>query len=561
VRLWDTATAKQLQCLEGHTARVTMVAFSPDGRHIASASEDKTVRIWDIGTGRTAFEFKQHQFPVWGVAFSPDGESVASVSLGKDRVYFAKGEAIVWKTFTGKRLFERTGQGLSSVALSPDGRRLAVSGAIPSHRNEPIFCIRIWSLPGGDNETVLEGHRDIIRHIAFSPDGKQLVSSSIDQTVKLWDAATAEEFFTFHEEAAAYSAAFSPDGLRIASGSADHTVKLWAPPGNGPRTLGPGEQRDAREKGGFNVAYSPDGRCIASGTSFILDAISGKQYMRLHGEGYRMAWSPDGKRVATGNLLWDLDSGTGPRQLESPNLPENSDGGLFATGTAFSPDGKFLAGVLKGNTVGVWNVITGRPLHMLPTLTNYASCVAFSPDSQRLAVGTATAATQGSETLRIWDIATGKVVLTPEECLTGVNDVSFSPDGTLLAAAACNYQGINGEVRIWNAATGELYYTLRGHPNCVWGVAFSPDGKRLASAGGGDLRFRRTSVTGEVKIWDMLTGQAVCTLLGYKRTVIGVSFSPDGRRLATSSRDGTVKIWDGTPLAETPTQDDRPADE
>jgi WD40 repeat protein/serine/threonine protein kinase len=557
VRLWDTATGEQLFCLEGHTAHVTSVAFSPDGRHIASGSEDKTVRIWDTDRRRTAFEFKEHKFPVGGVAFSPDGKNVGSVSLGSESGY-TRGEAIVWDTFTGKRIFEQEGKGFHSsegftgLAFSPDGKRLATNGVF-SHQTR---FIKIWSLSGGDNATGLEGHRDIVHNVAFSPDGKRLVSSSSDQTVKIWDTATAKEVFTFHDETATLSTAFSPDGLRLASGSADHTVKLWAPPDNGPRTLAPG-------KTCYNVAFSPDGRRFANGgiDAVIWDTITGKRYVSLprsdNANVYgRVAWSPDGNHVAIGRHVWDSTFGTADWRLESPKVPNRTN---YGAGTAYSLDGKFLAGVLSVGHVGVWDVNTGRLLHLLPTLSNHASCVSFSPDSQRLAVGNALQYNQGLDALQIRDVATGKVILTPEECFTGVNDVTFSPDGTLLAAATCNYMGINGEMRIWNAATGQLIYTLRGHPNCVWGVAFSSDGKRLASAGGKDWGASQTN-PGEVKIWDMLTGQEVCTLHGHNRSVFGVSFSPDGRRLATSSGDGTVKIWDGTPLAAIPERERTPAD-
>jgi WD40 repeat protein/serine/threonine protein kinase len=453
VRLWDTATGTQLCCFEGHTAHVTSVAFSPRGRHLASGSEDKTVRIWNLDTGRTAFEFKKHQFPVQGVAFSPDGKSVGSVSLGnvrpRDTISEAHGETILWDIFTGKSLFEHDDKsgdwgnsvGFSSVTFSPDGRRFAI-GCVGNR------FIRILSLPGGEYDKVLDGHRDIIRNLAFSPDGKQVISSSSDQTVKIWDVATAKVNFTLHEEAAVFCAAFSPDGSRIASGSADHTVKLWALPGNGLRTLAPG--------GGYNVAFSPDGRRIASsgGRIVIWNTVSAKQYIVLPGRSYgRLAWSPDGARIAIGSEVWDSASGKPDPHLKDPHVSNNP---CFGAGTAFSRDSKFLAGVLNENTVGVWNAITGRLLHELLPFMNYASCVAFSPDSQRLAVGSTIPNTRGLETLQIMDIATGKVVLTPEECLTGVNDVSFSPDGTLLAAAACNYGGNNGEVRIWNAATGQL---------------------------------------------------------------------------------------------------------
>jgi WD40 repeat protein len=156
-------------------------------------------------------------------------------------------------------------------------------------------------------------------------------------------------------------------------------------------------------------------------------------------------------------------------------------------------------------------------------------------------------------------VATGKVALTPEApegFLHGVNSVAFSPDGKLLAAAVGNYGGggASGEVRVWDAATGQPVCNLRGHSECVWGVAFSPDGKRLASACG---RWDRGRVPGDVKIWDIQTAQELCTLRGHTDTVFGVSFSPDGRRLATAGRDG-LKIWDGTPLAETPSSQDTP---
>jgi WD40 repeat protein len=187
--------------------------------------------------------------------------------------------------------------------------------------------------------------------------------------------------------------------------------------------------------------------------------------------------------------------------------------------------------------------------------------VAFSVDGRYLATGSSLQYSLNSRALQIWDLATEKVALVPEGFLAGVNGLAFSPDGKLLAAAVGNYNGLSpGVVCVWEAATGQPIYNLLGHPSCVWCVAFSPDGKRLASAGGKLGMFKRLIVPGEVKIWDIETGQEICTLRGHKGTVYGVSYSPDGRHLATSSDDGTVIIWDGTPLAETPTHDDRPAD-
>jgi WD40 repeat protein/serine/threonine protein kinase len=555
VRLWDTATGKQLCCLEGHTEHVTSIAFSPDGRHLASGSEDKTVRIWDIDTSRTAFEFKAHKFPVRGVAFSPDGKSVGSVSLD---IQEPRGEAIVWDRLTGNRLFNQNGaRGVgeevwTSVAFSPNGRQLAAGGfrRRANASKLPQFVVRIWDLAREGHDGLLEGHKGIIRNVCFSPDGKQLISASFDETVKIWDVAAAKEIYTFHDETAVFSAAFSPDGLRIASGSLDNTVKLWAPAGKTARTIG-------QERPVNSVEFSPDGRRVAcvlqnKGTIIISDITSGKETLRFECGGLyrygRVTWSPDGKRVAVGGKIWDVPTGAADRQLDHFGERWSYAGG----GTAFSRDGRLLASVHNTSTVGVWDVSTWTCLHKLRT-RQFASCVAFSADGKHLAVGNATAFAPISETLRIWDLTKVKVSLALEGMIAGVNGVAFSPNGKLLAAAVGDYYGVSpGEVRVWDAATGTPIYIFNNYSQCVWNVAFSPDGKRLASAGGKGWAGCKEITPGEVKIWDMLTGREVCTLHGHKQSVLGVNFSPDGRRLATSSADGTVMIWDGTPLAETP---------
>ena len=131
--------------------------------------------------------------------------------------------------------------------------------------------------------------------------------------------------------------------------------------------------------------------------------------------------------------------------------------------------------------------------------------------------------------------------------------LAFSPDGKLLAAAMGDYQdaGSNlARIRVWNTATWQVVYNLRGHSGCAWSVSFNPSGKRLASAGG--QNWTQPGRIGEAKLWDVSTGEEVMTILNEKGAVYGVAFSPDGRYLATASSDGVFKLWDGTPVAETP---------
>jgi WD40 repeat protein len=138
--------------------------------------------------------------------------------------------------------------------------------------------------------------------------------------------------------------------------------------------------------------------------------------------------------------------------------------------------------------------------------------------------------------------------------------VSFSPDGKRLAAATGYYSSREpGEVRVWDKTDGRELFLFKGHTDCVWSVSFSLDGRRLVSASG--AYSSKGPGSGEVKIWEMITGQELGTLSGHNSTIYSAAFSPCGRRLATASADGTVKIWDGTPLAETPGRDARPGDD
>jgi uncharacterized protein with WD repeat len=187
-----------------------------------------------------------------------------------------------------------------------------------------------------------------------------------------------------------------------------------------------------------------------------------------------------------------------------------------------------------------------------------ATCVAFSPDSRFLAAGWARpdAGFIPPGVLRVWNLTTGQEVSQFHGIRYGIWKVIFSPDGRRLAAAIGYFGDFGfGTVKVWDTANWEEIATLRGYSAGVWGLSFSPDGKRLATASG--FYRHRQSHVGQVKIWDTVTWHELITLEAPAAGIIGVDFSPDGRRLATASRNetsrnDTVKIWDGTPLAETP---------
>jgi WD40 repeat protein/tRNA A-37 threonylcarbamoyl transferase component Bud32 len=554
LRLWDTATAREIRTFKGHASTVWSVAFSPDGKQLASASHDETVRLWDSATGQEILTLKGHRGRVSSVAFSPDGSRLAS--SGWD------GTVRLWDPLSGKELqcFKGDTYGVYSVAFSPDGNRLAAgcdSG-----------MVKLLKLGSSFDAETLSGHQLAVRSVAFSRDGKRLASGSSDHTVKLWDTTTGQEVLTLKAQSGqVLSVAFSFDGNQVVTGGEDGTVRLWdLATGQEGRILKghtgpvssvvfcPGSRRLA--SGGDHtvnlwrptacpdtlafdtnsgwvscIAFSPDGKQLASaGPGYrpvrIWDAATGQLLLSLKGHAgsvRRVAYSPDGKRLASASedksvKLWD--SATGQELL---TLKGNISTVLCV---AFSPDGNQLAAGSDDGTVKLWDPATGREGPAVQRQSGPVWSVAFSPDGKRLA-----SAGSGS-TLKLWDTATGQELLSLKGHRGEVVSVTFHPDGRRLASGSEDQT-----IKLWDVSLGQNSATLYGHHGTVYSLAFSPDGKRLAS-GSGDRK---------VMLWDTATGQEVLTLEGLRSPVMSVRFNPDGKQLAACYFEG-VNVWDAAPL-------------
>lgn len=249
VKIWDAQSGVLKRTLTGHSDKVLAVAYSPDGKTLASGSIDRTVKIWDAQTGALKQNLIGHGNAVWSVAYSPDGKTLASGSMDK--------AVKLWDAQTGASKLTMVGHvgGIYAVAYSPDGKTLASGGDDDT--------VMLWDAQSGALKQTLTGHRSHVLSVAFSPDGKTLASGSRDNTVKLWDVQTGTSKLTLigHRNHI-YSVAYSLDGTTLASASWDYTVNLWDARTGALKQTITGHSTNVNA-----VAFSPDGKTLASAST------------------------------------------------------------------------------------------------------------------------------------------------------------------------------------------------------------------------------------------------------------------------------------------------------
>ncbi|MEU0070810.1 AAA family ATPase [Streptomyces sp. NPDC006332] len=543
VRLWDVSDPTRPEPLgkplTGHTSWVSSAVFSPDGATLASASDDGTVRLWNVRDPRhprpLGAPLTGHDGTIYLIAFSPDGRTLASAGDDQTVRLWDVGDPSRPKAIGA---LTSPDDAVRAVAFSPDGRTLAAGGDDDT--------IRLWDTSDPRHpvpiDKVLTGHTDLVHSVTFSPDGKTLASGGADNTVRLWDVADPRHAAPLGTPLAGHtgpiwSVAFSPDGSTLAAASEDSTASLWnvSDPAYPSQV---GEPLAGSNGEMYALGFSPDGRTLATG--------SGDNTVRLWSIptsdmiGRIGAFRPDGRVLVTvardGRIrLWNVRDPDRPVLLGEPFKPGDGEVSVLA----FSPDGRTLAVQTGRRSVRLWNVTDpARPVAYGPPITlrtRIVAALAFSPDGHTLATA------HDERTIQLWNVSDPSRPRPLGKPLSGhtgyVNSLAFSPDSHTLASA-----GADGTVRLWNVAdprhAARLGAPLRGHLGPINKLVYSPDGHTVASG----------SDDGTVRLWDVTDPRKATRLgsplTGHTEAVVSLTFSQDGRRLASGGNDNTVRLWD-----------------
>jgi WD40 repeat protein/serine/threonine protein kinase len=458
-RLWDLATGRLLATCRGHASKVVSAAFRPDGARLVTTSSDGTVRQWDAATGREVEPpYDRHSGDVAAAVYSPDGQWIASAGTDRTvRVWRARGRRDV------AVLHGHTGP-VVGVAFAPDGRRLASMSYL--HRIAPMEdgTVRIWDVDPRATLPVLRGHTSYVYPVAFSPDGRWIASGGWDGKIWIWDARTGEACARLDNGDLVRTLAFSPNGSRLVSKGHDR-LKFWE--------VATGRRLEEIPVALDNlaVAFHPDGQTLAaldvSGGATVFNSATGAVVARLRlGVGHdskALAYSPDGRWLA----------GTSPdqktvclfdAQTYEPSAQFRGHDGIIRA-VAFAPDGSRIASCGQDRTVRVWP-IDGGACQVLPGHTDEVFAVAFHPDGRRLA------SAGRDRAVWLWDLARGEEVARLQGHTSYVWSLAFSPDGATLASGSGDFT-----VRLWDTAPLKVRHEARREAE-----ALRPEAERLVES-------------------------------------------------------------------------------
>lgn len=556
LHLWDAATGKEIRwpCPEIES-KIKSLAFVPDGKSLVLACLQKdSIQFWDVNTGERLNRPIQHE-EASAVRFSPDGKTLATIGRSDNTVR-------LWDTASGRCLHKLPGSVFygHTLAFSPDSKLLAV-------RDVNLKDVCLWEVAAGKLRHRLCGHAKDVDALSFAADGRMLASGAEDRTIRLWETASGKEVCRKKvDQHSASVLAFLAGGRTLAYRDDDYrTIRLWhAAAGQQGRVL-------ARHDDSIDcLCLSPDGRVLAAagegGTVRLWDVATGKELLPSEAHHDRInsaAWSPDGRVIATAGddrtiRFWDAATGKPLRRLGANETTK---------GVAFSPDGRMLASFGDGETIRMWETASPSKRRVLQGNAILGGDPIFGPE-RKLYVSEYFAAT-----VHLWDLDRQREIR-QMKAPGRLETMALSPDGKIVATGNNQYG-----IHFWDAATGKVIRQLAvSGAEEVRALAFSPDGRTLASASRGvidsTVRLWEVATGGErlclkqeedsirglaflqegrilagagyhtIYLWDLPSGQLRKELRGHRGFINRIVASPDGRKLLSAGDDTTALIWD-----------------
>ncbi|MHC4445188.1 MAG: protein kinase domain-containing protein [Planctomycetota bacterium] len=513
--LWDVQTTQQVRTFSRHDNWILDVAFSSDGKYLATVGGDKTAKLWEVQTGREVRTFTGHTYPISSIAFSADGKYLATTSnpiMWKSE----KNKTRVWEVATGRERYSIPYSRECQVAFGPNGRYLACclwNSKLALLNQQTGEEIKSFSVETSEFNAVV-----------FSPDGKYLAAGCRDGTVRMWEIESGRQLLTFREHNQIISSVtFSSDGKHIVSAGIDGMVRFYD---TSPIRRAQMTAINADPTNLEKIVFSPDGRRFSTGTDSkggvvqIRDTETGQVLWQSpkHSDGVtNVLFHPDDRRVVTASndgiiRIWDTLT-----KQEVLQLRAEQD---LLRAIAISPDGKLIAGGIRNGTAKVWNLETGKLLFTLEDSQGGLLSLTFSNDGRLIAGG------RGYVT-RVWDSRNGKLLKRINTGATwSIWTVVFNPNNKLLYAGS-----LQGTFYVIDVNTGKIITTIQAHNDEMTSMVVSPDGRRMVTIGDYVM----------IKIWDTTTWRELLILRDHAKPMIrSVAFSPDGRTLATCGYDGQV---------------------
>jgi WD40 repeat protein len=479
-RILDAATGRVRSLLRERG--IGPLAFSRDGRLLATGSTDRTARLWNAATGRPVHVLPHHGH-VLAVRFSPDGRQLVTAS--------ADGTAGVWDVRSGVRsllLVGATGEALDA-AFSPDGREIAVAFA--------DRLTRIYNAEDGRLLAPLAGHTDAVTSVGFDARGRVIVTAGDDGTARLWDAHANDQLTPIDRRDGPVDALFA--GTRVVT-AAGREARVLSRTGSLLRRI------DAPAAITTVAAHGNSLALADAGGELELATLPGPPRTIRGMRVTALAYTPDGTLVTASRdgtiRIWRNATPTRIGHPPGPIVELSATRAHVLTRTA--RDGVRIRS------------LDGR---LVQTLTARAQRAALAPE------GTLAATTTAND-VELWDVETGELLHRLRGHRSLVTDVEFSPDGTLVVTASNDH-----DARIWDVGSGDLLHVLRGHFFPVRRASFSPNGRWIVTA---------SQFT--AGLWNVATGQLVLYLREHERPLTAATFSPDGNWVLTASEDGTARI-------------------